>query len=83
MIKNATVVLCYVWGFGYLLEAVIRIILLYIIDIHLMVYVSIMAPFVFSTIMGVWSWFFTKRIRAKILEERPSILELDVVKTLS
>ncbi|KAJ3302584.1 hypothetical protein HDV03_004835 [Kappamyces sp. JEL0829] len=80
-IRRATVVLCYVWGSGYLLEAVLRVILLYLINIDLMVYISIMAPFVFSIIMGLWSWGYTKRVRARYQAETEHEISLQKVKT--
>ncbi|KAJ3350219.1 hypothetical protein HDU91_006279 [Kappamyces sp. JEL0680] len=80
-IRRATVVLCYVWGSGYLLEAVLRVILLYLINIDLMVYISIMAPFVFSIIMGLWSWGYTKRVRARYQAETEQEISLQKVKS--
>ncbi len=51
----------------YLLEAVIRIILLYTIDIDTMVYISIAAPVVFTSALAVWACWHVKRVHRKCL----------------
>ena len=58
-----------VFGMGYLIEGVARLILIFTIPVEIMVYVSIFAPFVFTITMLLWCFFYTRNLRMVLLEE--------------
>jgi hypothetical protein len=66
VVKRDTIIMTWVFGLGYLIEAVLRVILLYVIPLDPMVYISIFAPLVFTGSMGIWCYFFVKRMRQKV-----------------
>ncbi|KAJ3302583.1 hypothetical protein HDV03_004834 [Kappamyces sp. JEL0829] len=81
-IRQASVILTWVFGLGYLFEAIARIILLYIIDLDTMVYISIAAPFVFTGVMGTWAYWYVKRVHRTMKLAR-KLVELELRSVIS
>jgi hypothetical protein len=64
-----TFVITAVFGSGYLIEGIVRLILIFTISVEIMVYVSIFAPFVFTLAMLLWCWWYTRNLWKVLLEE--------------
>ena len=73
-IRRGTIIMTWVWGMGYIFEAIIRIVLLYLIPIEPMVYISISAPVVFTAAMAFWSYFFVKSLFRKYKSKEEPVL---------
>jgi hypothetical protein len=66
---NHTYIITAVFGTGYLIEGIVRLILIFIIPVETMVYISIFAPFVFTLTMLVWCSWYTRNLWKELLEE--------------
>lgn len=79
-IRNGTIVMTWVWGMAYVIEAIARIALLYVLPLNTMVYISIAAPVVFTASLAAWSVYYVKQMfkRSKASEEVVSLDDNDV-----
>lgn len=73
-IRRGTVIMTWVWGIGYIVEAIMRVVLQYLISIEPMVYISISAPVVFTAAMATWSYFFVKLLFRKYKSKEEPVL---------
>ncbi|RHY88026.1 hypothetical protein DYB37_010106 [Aphanomyces astaci] len=68
-VKQATTTMCWVWGGGLLAEAAVRIVLIYVLEVHVMAYVSPVIMAITFTTLGVWNSWYVKHVQAKYKAE--------------
>ncbi|KAJ3166004.1 hypothetical protein HK101_012017 [Irineochytrium annulatum] len=67
-VKRHTNLMCYVWGTGLLLEAILRVVFVFTIPITYMAWVSPVLVAVACASLGIWSFLYTRSVQKKYKE---------------
>jgi len=70
-VKYSTTFMCMVWGSGFILEAVIRVILIYCVPISSMTQVTAILAALIILCLGLWNIGYSKRLKALSVDEAP------------
>ncbi|KDO34697.1 hypothetical protein SPRG_00760 [Saprolegnia parasitica CBS 223.65] len=63
IVRTSTNLMCYVWGAGLVVEALLRLVLIYLLPIHTMAYISPTLIVLTLASLGYWNAWYAKRLR--------------------
>ncbi|OQS07766.1 membrane protein [Thraustotheca clavata] len=80
-VRQATRLMCWVWGVALIFEAFLRLVLIFIIPVYIMVYISTIIMATILSLLLLWSALYVKRVRRRhphIFDEPTKEISLDI-----